>query len=468
MLSVFPALTTRKNTVNTMFRINPGIKWRWEGDKILLNTFMSMNKTAGEVLDLYKELNEPHLIVKAVKEKYPDMPHEAIDRDIHALIEQFKKWRIVVPEGSSDYSVPVVSNFMEYVNHVFNNRLSAPVQVACEITTACNACCPHCSGYSVGNNELTTEEWKNLIDHISCMGVFTVTFTGGEPLLRKDLEELVTYAANKGLHVIIATNGFELNEEKVQVLSAAGVKTVMISIDGPDPETHDAFRGLPESFARAVKAVRLLQEKGIGVVILTAVTQVNVKKIPEIIAVTDRIGATFLDLMRLVPIGRAEKSSLEPSFEDYLELLPKIREKEREYPQLHIEYPNLPAVLFKNTVGLDYYEELKSENRIEIGGAGIVICTVDPCGNVKLCDFPLELTLGNVREHGLQLLWDNAAVFRYVREGGGTTPYAPCVLGDVCIVRYKSFSIPDGEQALQNTFCEQCYTTFTKEVSTHG
>lgn len=449
-----------------MHRVNPRIKWRWEGDKILLNTFMSMNKTAGDVLDLYNKVNEPSVVIQRLQEKYPDIPHETIDKDIHALIEQFKKWRILVPEDSANYSVPVVSNYMEYINHVFHNKLSAPVQVACEITAQCNAHCPHCSGYTKSNHELTTDEWKRLIDHISCMGVFTMTFTGGEPLLRTDLKELITYAADKGLHVILATNGFTLDEEKAEELFTAGVKTAMISIDGPDPETHDTFRGLPGSFDRAVQAVKLLSEREIGVVILTAVTNVNITKIPDIVTLANDINVTFLDLMRLVPVGRAETHSLEPSFNEYLELLPHIREKEKEYP-VHIEYPNLPAVLFEKTIGLDYYEELKSENRIETGGAGIVICTVDPCGNVKLPDFPLEYTIGNVREHDLQFLWDNAAVFHYIREGGGTTPCNPCVFGDVCIVRYKSFSIPESVQVLQNTFCQQCYTTF-KEVTNYG
>ncbi len=443
-----------------MDRINPEIRWRWEGDKVLLNTFVAMNRTAGEVLDLLEYLNDSERVVSAMKERYPHTPYEKLRHDTLHILEQFRKWNIITPEGSPNTEVPIGS--CSTVMKVFKNTLSAPVQVACEITSMCNAHCPHCSLPSASTNESTTEEWKKIIDQAADMKVFTVTFTGGEPLLRNDVADLITHAAGKGLHVIVATNGFRLTEEMIEKLVRAGMRTVMLSIDGPDPETHDTFRGLKGSFDKVVKAVPLLQEKGIGVVILTAITTANVRMIPDIIELVNTIDVTFLDLMRLVRIGRAEKTSLEPSLNDYLELIPKIREMEKKYPGLQIEYPNLPAVLFKRTVGLDYYEQLKSENRIESGGSGIVICTVDPCGNVKLGDFPHVLNLGNVKEKGLKVLWDTSEVFHYIRKGGGTHPYRKCAFSDMCVVRYKSSVIPG--QPLEDTLCSQCYHTFREEV----
>lgn len=442
-----------------MDRINPHIQWRWEKDTVLLNTFVAMNKTAGEVLDLYNEFNDGDLVVHALTEKYPDVPYKKVYNDTYTLLEQFKKWNIIIPQNSNNVSVPIGSCHT-VVHDVFNNRLSAPVQVACEVTSTCNAHCPHCSLPFTSVDELTTKEWISIIDQMADINVFTVTFTGGEPLLRKDLNELIQYATKKGLHVIVATNGFTMTGDTIDRLVTAGMKTVMMSIDGPDAETHDTFRGLPGSFDKVVKAIPLLQDKGVGVVILTAVTTLNVKKIPDIIEFIQSVDVTFLDLMRLVEIGRAKKSSLNPSLNDYLELLPKIKKMEEKYPDLHIEYPNLPAVLFEKTIGLDYYEQLKSENRIEMGGSGILICTVDPCGNVKLCDFPEEVYMGNVKVKGLHSIWDTADVFHLIREGDAP-PY-PCVFGTVCIVRYKSFAVKD---SVHHSLCRQCYNTFRKEVT---
>lgn len=444
-----------------MDRINPHIRWRWEGDTLLLNTFLAMNKTAGEVLDLYNEFNDGDLVVHALTEKYPDVPYKNLYNDTYYLLEQFKKWNIIIPHGSDNVSVPIGS-YHTVLNHVFNNRLSAPVQVACEITSRCNAHCPHCSLPFTSVDELTTEEWITIIDQMVDINVFTVTFTGGEPLLRKDLSALIQYATEKGLHVIVATNGFTMTGDTITQLVTAGMKTVMMSIDGPDAKTHDTFRELTGSFDKVVKAISVLQDTKAEVVILTAVTTRNVEKVPDIIEFVHSADVTFLDLMRLVSIGRAKKSSLEPSLNDYLKLIPKIKKMEEKYPDLHIEYPNLPAVLFEKTIGLDYYEQLKSENRIEIGGSGIVICTIDPCGNVKLCDFPSEVYIGNVKEKGLKAIWDTSEVFHYIRGGGGTAPDNPCVFGDMCIVRYKSFAV---HGIIQDSLCRQCYNTFRKEVT---
>jgi len=120
----------------------------------------------------------------------------------------------------------------------------APFQVVWDVTYACNLQCKHC--YATAGkplpDELTTEEALDAIDKFNKLGVTIISFSGGEPLVRKDILELTRYASEKGIYVAIATNGTLITEKKAKEMRKSGVSYLQISLDGTR-ETHDAFRG---------------------------------------------------------------------------------------------------------------------------------------------------------------------------------------------------------------------------------
>src|SRR5574340_335810 len=123
--------------------------------------------------------------------------------------------------------------------------------LAINLTNRCNLACAHCYMDAKtlkygGENELTTQEVCGLLDEIAGRSAETmVVLTGGEPLMRSDLEELVAHGVKRGLSMVVGTNGVALTDKRVQSLKAAGAMGAGISIDSLDPAKHDAFRGLP-------------------------------------------------------------------------------------------------------------------------------------------------------------------------------------------------------------------------------
>ena len=144
--------------------------------------------------------------------------------------------------------------------------LPSPTYLHISLTERCQCRCVHC--YARGRegrapDELDTAEVKSLIDQGRRLGAAYVVFSGGEPLLRKDIAELVAYAHRKGLITRINTNGLLFTPENTARLRRAGLTQAGVSIDDPDPETHDRLRGLPDAFAKTLEGIRNLKANGI-------------------------------------------------------------------------------------------------------------------------------------------------------------------------------------------------------------
>lgn len=143
---------------------------------------------------------------------------------------------------------------------------AVPLAVCWATTYRCQCRCPHC--YAAARQrenaaEMSTAELKALIDNIRELGVINLNFTGGDPLLREDILDLVAHANKRGLITRITTNGYLLTRERVAAMRRAGLNQCGISIDDADPDTHDRLRGLPGLFERAVRGFGLLHEFGI-------------------------------------------------------------------------------------------------------------------------------------------------------------------------------------------------------------
>jgi len=154
-------------------------------------------------------------------------------------------------------------------------NLGVPLAVHMDVTYRCNERCVHCYLDHDDHGEMTTAEIKDVLDQLAEAGVFFITFSGGEVLLRRDFFEIVEYARRLMFNVKIKTNAVMIHEKEARRIRELGVDTIQISVYSHRPEVHDAITKLPHSFERTVKAIRFLREQGLRVTIANVLMTVN-------------------------------------------------------------------------------------------------------------------------------------------------------------------------------------------------
>lgn len=186
-------------------------------------------------------------------------------------------------------------------------RKKIPWVIELSLTYRCQCKCVHCSvgtylAQASMKDELTTAEIKNILDQAVEIGIPKVDYFGGEPLLRKDIVELVRYGKNKGLHISITTNGLLMTRELAKELSLAGISCINISIDSTSEEEHDSFRGVKGTYKSAVNAFRFCYEEGIPTIFSTYVTHDSIKNL-------NSPTADDSELSKLISLAREIKAS---------------------------------------------------------------------------------------------------------------------------------------------------------------
>lgn len=155
------------------------------------------------------------------------------------------------------------------------------------------------------SNELSTDECKRVIDEIAQVNPEALLIlTGGEPLVRRDIFDLASYASDTGFTVVLGTNGVLLREAEARRMRQSGIQGASISLDSVVPERHDAFRQLPGSWQSAVRATQILNAEGLDFSIHTSITTWNVNEMPAMIDLARELGARVLNFFFLVRTGR--------------------------------------------------------------------------------------------------------------------------------------------------------------------
>jgi len=292
--------------------------------------------------------------------------------------------------------------------------------LAINLTKRCNLACAHCymdaeTMQHGGESELTTEEVCSLLDDIAGRSTETmVVLTGGEPLMRGDLEELVAHGTGRGLAMVVGTNGVALSDKRVQSLKAAGAMGVGISVDSLDPEKHDAFRGLRGAWEKTMAGIESCKRHGLPFQIHFSVTEANAEEVPSMIDFARAAGARVLNVFFLVCTGRGESmSDISPiTYERVLNQLVAAQEQSRDLlirarcaPHYkRIAYQRNPASTLTRAAGY------------EGGGclAGIHYCRVTPEGGVTACPYIPEEE-GNIRDTKFWDIWDQSLTFQSLR-----------------------------------------------------
>lgn len=184
----------------------------------------------------------------------------------------------------------------------------APLLAIWEVTRACALACVHCRATAQDQRdpaELSLDEGRRLIDEVAALGTPLLVFTGGDPLQRDDLEDLIRHGKAAGLTVAtIPAATPRLTRERIQSLRDAGVDQLALSLDGPDAATHDQFRKVDGTFAKVIEAAGWIREAGVALQINTVLGPWNQHRFGEMADLVTRLGIVFWEIFFLVPTGR--------------------------------------------------------------------------------------------------------------------------------------------------------------------
>jgi radical SAM protein len=190
----------------------------------------------------------------------------------------------------------------------------APFTIAWEVTRACAFACVHCRAdaqHTRDPNELTTEEGHRLLERFKDFGSPIVVFTGGDPMMRRDLFDLIGHATELGLRASLTPTATALPTlDRLRQAMQAGVRRIALSLDAPSPEVHDAFRQVPGSWERTMAILRSAQSVGLSAQINTTVTRHNVHLLPEMVQFVEEVGAVQWSVFFLVPTGRGQLADM--------------------------------------------------------------------------------------------------------------------------------------------------------------
>ncbi|MGH3189709.1 MAG: mycofactocin radical SAM maturase [Streptosporangiaceae bacterium] len=307
---------------------------------------------------------------------------------------------------------------------VFRLGLDAPICLTWELTYACNLACVHCLSSSGRRDprELSTAECRAVIDELEVMGVFYVNIGGGEPTVRPDFWDLVSYATEHRVGVKFSTNGVRITPSVASMLAASDYVDVQISLDGATAEVNDAVRGAG-SFDMALRAARCLADASFrNFKISVVVTRHNVGQLDAFKVLADSLGAQ-LRITRLRPSGRGA--------DVWDALHPTAAQQRVVHAWLLAHGENvLTGDSFFHLAG--YGQALPGLN---LCGAGRVVCLIDPVGDVYACPFAIheEFLAGNVRlPGGFCAVWRESALFASLRVPSSAGACTSCSAYDAC------------------------------------
>jgi radical SAM protein with 4Fe4S-binding SPASM domain len=295
-----------------------------------------------------------------------------------------------------------------------------------ETTTACNLECVHCRRLEVGKEiskeDLSSEEVFHFIEGLAYDfdPPPILVLSGGEPLVRPDIFDIVRFAEIKGVPLALATNGTLIDSTTAKRIASSGIKRVSVSLDGSCPDTHDRFRKMPGSFNKAIRGITLLRSFNVPFQINTTLTRNNLGELEAIYRLCLELGADGLYLFLLVPVGCGMeiKDEFQLSSEEYEESLLKIHRFSRQ-GKIHIRpicAPHYFRILAQNKSSFPKRKDTSSFDQITKGClAGTGICFISHKGEVFPCGY-LPVICGNVREQNLKDIWKDSPIFGTLRE----------------------------------------------------
>ena len=281
----------------------------------------------------------------------------------------------------------------------FSYQYSAPLRMDLALTFRCQNDCVHCyAGGPHETPELSTVQWKSVIDKLSEIGVFILTFTGGEPTLREDLPELLLYAQNKGMVTGLISNGRKLKDKAfVDVLEKSGLDFVQITLESHKPQVHDSMTGEKGSWKETVKGIQNAVQSEIYVSTNTTLSKHNAADFLTTIDYIKGLGVNAFGCNSLIYSGKAPSASEEfaLSIEELNILLPKIRDKAH---LIGLKF------LWYTPTQYCHFDPVQMGLGVKSCTAAMINACVGPNGDVYPCQSYFE-SLGNILTEPWDKIW---------------------------------------------------------------
>ncbi|VVB77801.1 7,8-dihydro-6-hydroxymethylpterin dimethyltransferase [uncultured archaeon] len=399
---------------------------------ILINNigFKLLNKIDGKkqlksiLLELSKETRVPYALLVPMALNY---------------LSFMSKTGLVKLNGSIDYK------FKEHYS--ISPVLRGPNQISWLITNNCNLRCSHCGNTSRAKlkNEMTKEECFRFIDDCARLKVFVINISGGEPFLKKDWFEILSYARKKGIEIGITTNGTLINEDIVKKLKKLETFNVHISLDGIG-KVHDEFRNKKGVYKSVLKTINLFKKYKIPFGLTTSITKKNFNDLDNVKNFIKKNRINSWNLYYALPVGCLSKadSISQEEFYEFGKKIAKYREELKEITNISVG----------DSMG--YYGSLNLRDSFWTGcGAGLSGCSVDAEGNLKGCPIQNDKFVeGNIRKTPLKELWLKKGAFSYNREPKKLVKHCKsCKYAVYCRGGCKSSMDSNGTDFRYNDYC---------------
>ena len=282
-----------------------------------------------------------------------------------------------------------------------------------EVTLRCNAHCEHCGsscGDKIIKDEITGDEIKEVLKDIAYNSKYDprnimLNITGGEPLTRKDLFDVMSYANKLGYNWGMVTNGMLINEEIVDKMKTSGIYSVSVSIDGLE-KTHESFRRVPGGYKKIIDGIKLMHRKRIPMVqVITCVNKKNINELEDLYKMLLKLKIQDWRIIEVDPIGRAKgNNELLLDGDEYKRMLDFLLEKKNTNDGMHISYG------CGHFLGDEYEPKVRDEGTPFFCSAGIVTGCVLSNGDIYVCpdvERRPELVQGNIRKDSFVDVWEN-------------------------------------------------------------
>lgn len=308
----------------------------------------------------------------------------------------------------------------------------APFTIAWEITRACAFACKHCRADAQHGRdplELTTQEGFQLIDRLAEFGSPILIFTGGDPMMRRDLYELIAYSTEKGLRCSLTPTATSLpTVERLQQVKEAGIRRIALSLDAPSSQVHDEFRQVKGSWDRTMRILHNADKIGLSVQVNTTVSTFNHLLLPEMVPFVEEVGAVQWSVFFLVPTGRAQAKWLITA-EEHERLFNWLYDLSVDAP---FDIKATAAPMYRRVAIQRRKAEMKDGQSVTFQGAGFQYADglhrptkgvndgngfmfISHLGEIMPSGF-LPISAGDVRNDDVVDVYRNASIFRDLRD----------------------------------------------------
>ncbi|WP_138438723.1 pyrroloquinoline quinone biosynthesis protein PqqE [Marinobacter alexandrii] len=302
-----------------------------------------------------------------------------------------------------------------------STQVGPPLWLLAELTYRCPLQCPYCSNpldFAQSEQELSTEQWFSVLRQGREMGAAQLGFSGGEPLVRPDLPELIAEARNLGYYTNLITSGLGLTDAKVDAFAEAGLDHIQISFQASDPELNNAVAGSRKAFEQKLAMAEAVKSAGYPMVLNFVIHRHNIHQMPDILDLCERLGADYVELATCQYYGWAfrNREGLMPS-------LAQLTKAEAEVNEARERLQASGSAMKLIFVTPDYYEE---RPKACMNGWGSLFLTVAPDGTALPCHSArlLPIDFPKVQSTSLKEIWYDSPGFNHYR--GDTWMPEPC------------------------------------------